>query len=357
MRKGLLVAIASTAIVLTTALPSSAASGDLACGDTVTGTVTLTRDLTCTDVGLRMTPGATLDLGGHTLRGPGSSGVALPVDADMPLGSPVTVRNGTIRDWGWVFTTDDFNSLAVRIADASFTSVSGDVLGSMGLNATIDRSIFRDAAPGFFWGGSLTVRDSTFVDSWIEGGPSIPVITVTRSTFTRAGIGGSCTDGGQIAVSDSRFTSGHGGVLAGWCRLTITRSDFRDLETAVRAEKNSAIGSLGTHVLAENRFSRNGVALDLTHRAEVTDSEFTRNRVGIISETAWLEGAAVEDITLLRNTFSRNGDGVIIDTLAHVGDNTATRNTAYGLYVPRAVDLGGNVANRNGVDCVGVVCP
>ena len=115
-------------------------------------------------------------------------------------------------------------------------------------------------------------------------------------------------------------------------------------------------GSLGTHELIGNRFTGYGTALELGHRALVRSSDFTRNGVAIHSETAYLGEVAVEDVILDGNTFTRNGDGVIIDTRTHVGDNTAIGNTGYGLFVPQAVDLGGNVAHRNGVDCVGVVC-
>ena len=51
------------------------------CGDTVTGTVTLTEDLVCpTGHGLRMRNGATLDCAGHTITGgdqPGQYGIYL----------------------------------------------------------------------------------------------------------------------------------------------------------------------------------------------------------------------------------------------------------------------------------------
>jgi hypothetical protein len=105
-----------------------------------------------------------------------------------------------------------------------------------------------------------------------------------------------------------------------------------------------------------NTFRGNGVGLELNHRALVRSSYFSRNGVGIHSETAELGDVAVEDIVLDRNVFFRNGDGVIIDSLAHVGGNTALWNTRHGLYVPQAVDLGRNLARHNGVNCVGVTC-
>ncbi|MCV2395118.1 hypothetical protein OEB99_12445 [Actinotalea sp. M2MS4P-6] len=353
MRRGIIAALSTAAVILTGALPAAAAGAGVACGDTITGTVTLQANLTCTDVGLVLAAGATLDLGGHTLRGPGTGGTALLTDEEMPSTSPVTVRNGTIKNWGSLFVDYEFRLLYAHISDVTVRSVAGDVLGGIGIGVTVERSTFRDASPGFFWGGSLDISDSTFIDSRISGGPTIPDITVSGSSFTRSTIDGSCTDGGRITVSDSSFRQGSAGITAGWCRLSVTGSSFRDLGTAIQGDKN--IVSLGTHTLVGNTFVANGTALELGHRALVQDSEFVRNGVGIHSETSSL-GFPVEDIIVERNTFTRNGDGVIIDTLSHVGDNTATHNTGFGLYVPQAVDLGGNVASHNGVDCVGVVC-
>lgn len=120
---------------------------------------------------------------------------------------------------------------------------------------------------------------------------------------------------------------------------------------------DSALGSLVMSQVIDNAFVGNGTALSLGSMTTIRGNEFTRNGVGVTSLTGSDEAdVEVEDIVLDGNTFTRNGDGAVVDTLVHASDNTAVRNTGYGLYLPQAVDGGGNVAYRNGVDCVGVVC-
>lgn len=361
MRRPILAALAAAALTLGAASPALAGHGGggqyggVRCGDVISGTVTLTRDLRCDDVGLVLEPGATLDLGGHRLIGPGTgSGVALRVDPEA-WETPVAVRNGTVRDWQYAFGAETGN-LAASLADLRIRDVAW-VFPESYLSVTIDRTTFDHAEPGFFWGGEFVLRDSRLRDSGvINGGPFGPGIVVERSTFVNSGIVGSCTDGGMISVSDSTFRDGTSALDSGWCGLELHRSTFRGFERALSTSMDTALGSPGTHQVVGNTFARNDVAYELAARAVVQGNTFTRNGIGIHSETQEWGNGGVEDVVLDANTFTRNGDGVVITTLVHASGNTAVRNTGYGLYLPAAVDLGGNVARRNGVDCVGVVC-
>lgn len=355
MRKLLVTALLTMAAVAGSMAPASAAAAGVKCGDTITGAVRLRSDLNCEGVGLYLSSGASLDLGGHRLKGR-HGGIALATDPEPQSTAPVSVRNGTVAGWRHVFSDDDFALLYVRITNVTFSGIEKGILDSIYVDAVIDRSSFRQAPIGFFWGGSLAVRSSSFVDSDVVGGPAVPSISVQLSSFVRSRLEGSCTDGGSITVTRSAFRDGASGLDAGACGLTVSHSDFSHLAVALRADKNSGLGSVGTHQLVNNTFRRNGVALELNHQALVRSNYFSRNGVGVHSETAELGDVAVEDIVLDRNVFVRNGDGVVVDSLTHVGGNLAVWNTRYGLYVPRAVDRGRNVARHNGVDCVGVAC-
>lgn len=336
--------------------PAAAAYPPLACGETVTGTVTLTADLTCTDVGLFLETGATLDLGGHTLTGPGrTAGVALETDPEMPWPGSVTVRNGTIANWGQVVGSE-FDQLAAAFSDMTFRSI-GAVFGGMGVRIDVDRSRFLDANGGYFWNGYVHIRDSYLRGGWIEGGPYWPDVTIERSTLESFGIGGSCTESGRITIHESQLRGTGVAAEASWCAVDLRDSTFRGFDVAVRTGMDSAHGSLVMSQVINNAFVDNGTALNLGAMTTVRGNEFTRNGVGVKSLTGADEvDVDVEDIVLDGNTFTRNGDGVLVDTLVHASNNTAVRNAGYGLYVAQAVDGGGNVAYRNGIDCVGVAC-
>lgn len=59
-----------------------------------------------------------------------------------------------------------------------------------------------------------------------------------------------------------------------------------------------------------------------------------------------------------RDVLPRNGDAILSETAGTLRGNVAIGNTDYGIYAPRATDLGGNIAFRNDVEpqCTGVVC-
>jgi hypothetical protein len=58
------------------------------------------------------------------------------------------------------------------------------------------------------------------------------------------------------------------------------------------------------------------------------------------------------------NIVLRNGDATYSELPGTLKGNVAISNTGYGIYAPRATDLGGNIAFRNGPEpqCTGAVC-
>src|SRR5688572_471199 len=90
----------SAALLVTVVLGggTAAAAPVVTCGSTVTTDVTLTADLHCpSGDGIILGSNVTLDLGGHSLVGAGSSGVGVQTSY---LSQGNTIRNGTIEDWG-----------------------------------------------------------------------------------------------------------------------------------------------------------------------------------------------------------------------------------------------------------------
>ena len=99
--------------------------------------------------------------------------------------------------------------------------------------------------------------------------------------------------------------------------------------------------------------------------ANLTGNVFTRNGFGIRGYEVDDESGAF--LGLIRgNTLTRNRDAIYLPdgdlpegpTGWSLGGNRALDNAGWGIYAPRATDLGGNVARRNGnsPQCVGVAC-
>jgi hypothetical protein len=358
-------ALVALALGATSVAPAGAAPGDpLACGDTVTGAAVLTADLTCPGPGLLLTPGSSLDLQGHTLTGPGTDVDATGLYAELAgddSAAPVTVRNGTVRGWaaglrlefgagGTVedmtfrdnvsgFAADSVQSVAV--ARSRFLDNSTGMSAFFTLGTTIDRSMFRGNGTGV---------------SVAPGGG----MQITDSTFTRNGTASVCSEAG-LDVSGSVFTRNTVATSSMWCGLMLDGNAFRDNETGVLTQmvfpEGPHQGSF-PNTLVGNEFARNGLAVDIRESTELVDNTFTRNDTGVLSTTFTHEALVVSMVSLDGNRFDRNGDAVYIDSDALVKDTRATRGTGYGIYTPRATDLGGNVAWGNAVEpqCTGVVC-
>ncbi len=92
-----LIVIAALAILY---LPSAARGQTIDCGATIVADITLDRDLSCKGNGLVVAKdGVTIDLGGHTMTGPGRGRWIWPGRATSSVGVRVTGRKGvTIRN-------------------------------------------------------------------------------------------------------------------------------------------------------------------------------------------------------------------------------------------------------------------
>jgi len=320
------------------------------CGATLTQDTTLTSDLVCAEGdGLRLVGPVTLDLAGHTIRGPGTqtgTGVLFDNAANQ------VVHGGTIEGWGSALAGgNDFPDGTVVPSTLSSLVLRGNAAGITAYTAELDvsRTRFVDNGTGLH------------VALWAD-------VRVDRSTFARNDL--AVHSGAQVSVADSSFVDNgtalnalDGGIEATSCRFarnaTTAREDFGALVLTGSTITDSEVGVTGTImgyvVLTSNTFRRNVVAVDVVDTMTLRRNDFVGNDTAVravdpndVGATADLDG----------DTFRRNGDAVHATAFARIANVTAVRNTGWGIYAPAAADGGGNVARGNGNEpqCVGVVC-
>ena len=136
MASGVLLA----ALLVTVALSGTAAAAAPAvtCGSTVTTDVTLTADLHCpSGDGIILGSNVTLDLGGHSLVGGGSSGVGVQTDFLSEGGN--TIRNGTIENWGTGILLQEQNPDGVPYTVSDVVVLNSPVIQPRGRTVAIDQ--------------------------------------------------------------------------------------------------------------------------------------------------------------------------------------------------------------------------
>ena len=145
-------------------------------------------------------------------------------------------------------------------------------------------------------------------------------------------------------------------IASSWAGLEVRGSVLKSNGVAIQTDRGGDVFGGWTDSIADSTFVDNGTALHLGVDASVTRNDFRRNGHAIDSRTGG--GFLEATIALEANSLTHNGDAIYVDGPASLKDNRAIANTGIGIYTPRAVDLGGNIAYRNGVDpqCTGVVC-
>lgn len=364
------VGLVAAAVTVATAGAANASPQTVsACGTTVTGYAVLAGDLTCTSGnGVTLTGDATLDLGGHTLTGPGNFDTQNLDEIGVVTSTTGRSRivNGTIERWDRGIS-GNLDRAGRPVVDVRRVRLFANVRGIDAIRSilTVDRTDFDDGERG------VNVGFSSFA-------------TVTRATFRQHGEAGVYTDDSPIGVivSGSTWTAGgNTGIhcAGGTCTvvnnvISGTGIAVRTFETRLALVGNDIVDNQGGYVpgtntgspenVRDNRFRNNGTAVRVLGGAFGIGAGATADVRGNLFEGNSIGFGAVEegdyDILLDRNTFTHNGDGV----RASVGSprlarNSAVDNTGWGIYAPNAVDLGGNTASGNGnqPQCVGVVCP
>ncbi|WP_258724838.1 hypothetical protein [Cellulomonas sp. NS3] len=321
------------------------------CGATLTTDTTLTADLVCAEGdGLRLEGPITLDLGGHTLRGPGTGRGVL---TDNRTNGVVT--NGTITGWasGVAQANDDFPD-----GQPVPTTISGVLFRGNGSGVT-----------GFF--AAFDVTRSRFVDN----GTGIDIAlfsdaTVDRSTFRRNDVALTVGSDNIARVAASSFVDNGVALLTIDGSVEATSSRFVDNTTTASHYRGGMVladnlvrgsevgvegGSFGHVLLTSNTFRDNTLAVDGDDPMTLRRNRFVENETAVLAVDPLEMGVTVD---LDGDTFLRNGDAVYATGPSRIANVTAVRSSGWGIYAPNGVDGGGNVARGNGNEpqCVGVVC-
>lgn len=346
-------------------------SAALHCGDTITRSTRLTRDLACPgspEPALRIVgENVTLDLGGHTVRGTapdGSESEGIAVMADS------TVRNGTIRGFrfGYVLyggsnvalsrLTFVDNGLALyNRGTATFTISNSRLLGnSVGLTSEQDAS-----------SGAFLVRSTLFLGNGLAiSANNFHSVEVLQSTFALNDTVFSCRYGSfaftsswilqNTVVAEIPFDEG-GYQLCTEVSLvdTVISRNQALASTAQPVWKPFSLVLRDSHVVANG-----SGALVRTNEAHIEGSTWQDNGGGLtLAETLQYLQPTLTG-TVSDNHFLRNrGDGfrVTVSSTLTLSGNVAIGNTGWGIHAPGVIDGGGNVARRNGAgNCVGVLC-
>lgn len=356
--------------------PAQAVEPPVACGSTLTVDTKLTKDLYCPyGDGLTLGANVHLNLGGHKLVGPGSSGTGI-----ASTYGGVSIRNGEVKNWatGIGLEIDSSQSVApVKVTDVVLrkapssigfgstleltrvTAIDSTVRGELGGNLRIVRSTLT-RSPIFVFFSSASVERSTLNASTV-GSSASGAITIDRSRLDgrRTTRLGDVSETG-ITITNSTVKNYKYPISGYYGGATLINNTFTDMQQGVLANMSSGLGSEGTATVKGNTFTRSGVVLDPHIPMVLENNTFRHNRTAAIFNGStlpggemWAPGRAVNNV-LVRN----RGTGISSELPGLiVGRNTARYNRGYGIYAPGAVDLGGNKARGNKLgQCVGVVC-
>jgi hypothetical protein len=334
------------------------------CGAVLTSDAYLADDLYCSGNAVTLTGDLVFDLRGHKLTA--YQGTAVTVTGD---GSP-TIRNGRIADSGTGLAAppeDEAQERAlpprsIRIANITFARnrVALDINGTRPLfvaarlsTISVWKSRFRGNS-GAITGnssGPLTVRRSIFTDN--GGGISLDggSMRADRLTMLRNEEALNCVETNPCALTRSSLRKNGTGIRVQLSQLSLWRTRISGSDTAVSAV------NLGYVRATRSTFDRNRVAVDLGFSpAVLKNNSFYRNTTGFTADFLGVEGV---EARLIRNRFSKNRDGIFTESVAvFLQQNRSFRNRRWGIYAPKATDLGGNQAFGNGQSpqCVGVAC-
>lgn len=303
VRPRITLAACAAALLLTGAAP---APDDVACGDVLTTSVTLTADLVCENGrGLRIAAPLTLDLGGHAL--------VLPDDGGMPRGYAVTidqvqglvtVRNGSIR--GWRYST-------LRL--------------SMHWDPVRDRTTFEDLEVSGSARGIV---------------PSVSTVVARRVTFRDNEQAIECDSWCSLDLDHVVATGNRVAVRASYADLTVRDSTFRDNQLAIFAH--------GTLNVERSTFYDNYSALSTGGGGEATvrGNVFRRNDEGVYLEST--PGGRPRRV--VDNLFAQNCRGIVVAsrTVADVSRNVLLDHGTTAIVTRHAADVAGNVIKGQGGD-------
>jgi parallel beta-helix repeat protein len=375
----------------------AAAKPALQCGDTVTHSVTLTRDLTnCPDWGLQIgADGITVDLNGHTIDGT----VTQITDCDVPpsgpagIGNPsydrVTIENGTLQQFssgvGAGTETTGMSDSTLRNLTARDNRFSGIGMGSR-TGHNDDNRIVHNTLYGNGCGNGIALNTSArtlVANNRSYDNPGGILVCCSHDDVVRDNVVTHNTDHGIDICCDGRANliegnevtdnAGDGITVHFFAEGTLIRRNHvaRNVDDIVidEASSNTVAHNLVTDALG-CPFCDPPTGIGILVVADANDNTIADNVVSrtkddgirvLDFDPADPENPVPSGTVMRENLVSHAGhDGIRTDSAAAV----LTRNAAYFNHdlgieaVPGTTDGGGNRARHNGnpAQCVGVAC-
>ncbi len=384
----------------------AAAAAHIACGATLTADTTLDSDLDCSGTALHIgAPGITVDLGGYTVRGDGTSDAR---GVDNQGHDLVTIQNGTISSFEagvW------FSGGGVTDSEVTGLTLSGNVRGVF-LNAGSHRNHFHHntVVNSSVSGIALNGSEHNLIELSTFAGNSFAGVEIFAGSAHNTVLGNDVSGGGAgfyIADSDSNelvsnviegtafdgisigpgseenlihendvSRSSRAGVLVQGDRNEVMANTIRNSSFS-----GIAVSEANDNLVAENVVAgaaSNGVLVEFAERTAIERNELTDNTfsgVNLLRSADWN--------TISRNVMTSNGAGVLLqngsddNVVSHniitdgtrdvgltiqnsdrttVFDNNVSRNPGRGISVFTGNDttVARNVANGNGLDGIRV---
>jgi hypothetical protein len=237
-----LAAVFAAALVTALTLANSGSATSVACGATISSSVTLQSDLTCSGDGIvievaadQLTP-IVVNLNGHAIRGDGT-GTGVYIDARA------TVRNGTVSGFGTGVAADGFRNIELSRLLVTHNAGVG---------------IFDETS------ANVSVADSVISENLSDGisgiGPTgVIALNVIRTTISKNqanGVRFAFTDGWNISQSAIVGNSGYGVVTSDSSGTISTSTVSRNLKSGVYIEDDYIRGDLAVNEPTGDVFNR-----------------------------------------------------------------------------------------------------
>ncbi|HZJ17261.1 MAG TPA: right-handed parallel beta-helix repeat-containing protein [Chthoniobacteraceae bacterium] len=288
----------------------------------------------------------TIDLNGFELIGGGGAGAGVFIGGGV---SNVTIRNGTIRNWG----SEGVNGATNPLMRAENLIVRNN--GASGLLLDVKATVFNCIADGNVTKGINVFQNSVVVNSQAVGTTGVPGTGIVMSDScvlrgcTASGNAGNGVSAAAFATIDGCTSSGNTddgfNVNDG---ATISNSSANENGTNggtfPNADGFKASFNCTVHNCAATKNTGNGLNVtsgSFYNGATVRQSTFTRNSSAGIS--------LPPNSTVVGCTANENGTiGIFLSSGSSVSDSTANLNTTHGIQAGANCRIFNNSCTDNG---------
>ncbi len=323
------------------------------CGTTITQSVVLQADETCAAGGV--TVGAdrlTIDLGGHTLSGPGVFG---PVGIDVGAFSGVTIKNGTVGQFDNGVVTAPAGAPHLKLSGVTWIDnvENGAVVGTT--DVSIDRCAFLNNA---VVGLRLAAQSGKVTNSVAAGNGVIGLlilsgkVTIAKVTSADNGRGINTVFPAVARIQGGRFLHNSDWGVRLESASTLSGS------TVIGSGMDGVIVTSAGAEIAGNLIAGNaGSGVNVSGATETT---VMKNRiVGNHADGVHVDAVSVDTLVEGNTAVGNGGEGYSIASASTtLTKNVANANSDTGVSAGSVIDGGGNTARANGAGgCSGVACP